>query len=308
MLSVSVVIPVYNQAALIGRALAAILRGSVTPLEVIVVNDGSNDLLDEAVDPIRRETLTPIRVVNVPHGGPGRARDVGWREALGGVVAFTDADAEPDPDWIQSAMEGFDADSIGAIEGKVVSSGVPRIFTHQVKNLTGGRFMTANMFYRRDVIEQVGGFKSRYREDSDLAFSVLEAGYTIKFIADSVVFHPPREERWSFYFEKANRKRFEALLFKNHPQVAPLYIPRVQPTELLIIGGEILSVLAIFLGAWSLTAGLVLLLIGLPKRIAAWLDGRQYSGREYLIVWAMTLVLVPVEAYYHWSGRLRPPH
>lgn len=308
MLSVSVVIPVYNQASLIGRTLVCILKGSVAPLEIIVVNDGSKDRLDEAVDPIRREALTPVRVVNVPHGGPGRARDAGWRQALGDVVAFTDADAEPDLDWIQSAIQGFNADDIGAVEGKVVSSGVPRVFTHQVKNLTGGRFMTANMFYRREVIERVGGFKSRYREDSDLAFSVLEAGYTIKFVADSVVFHPPREERWSFYFEKANRKRFEALLFKNHPQVAPLYIPRVQPTELLVVGGELLSVLAIFLGTWSLTAGLVLLLVGLPKRIAAWLDGRQYSGREYLMVWAMTLILVPVEAYYHWWGRLRPPH
>lgn len=307
MLSVSVVIPVYNQAGLIGRTIEAVLVGTVAPAEIIVVNDGSSDSPRQAVEKAARQTPVKIRVLDMPHGGPGRARDAGWRSASGDVVAFTDADAVPDPAWIGEALKAFSSDEIGAVEGKVATSGVPRIFTHQVKNLSGGRFMTANMFYRREVIDEVGGFKSRYREDSDLAFSVLEAGYKIEFAPDSVVMHPPREERWTFYFEKANRKRFEALLFRNHPAVAPRYLPRFQPTELLVLGGEFLVVLALGLGVWSLVAGLALLAIGLPKRIAAWLDGRQYSGRDYLVVWALSLGLVPVEAYYHWMGVLRPP-
>jgi len=167
--------------------------------------------------------------------------------------------------------------------------------------------MTANMFYRRVVIEEVGGFKSRYREDSDLAFSVLEAGYHIPFVPESIVLHPPRMEPWSFYFRKASRKRFEAGLFRNHPTLARKFIPRFQPTELLILLGEGLSVLSIWLGLWSLVGGLLLLSLGMPKRIAAWLDGRTYGGRDYLVVWILTLALVPVEAYYHWSGVIKPP-
>lgn len=308
MLSVSVVIPVYNQADLVGRAIQAVCQGNEKPIEVIIVNDGSIDRIYEAVEREGGTGSVPVRLMDVPHGGPGRARDAGWRAAVGDVVAFTDADAVPDRDWIHTGLAGFTNEQIGAVEGAVITTGVPRVFTHQVKNLSGGRFMTANMFYRRRVINEVGGFKSRYREDSDLAFSVLEHGYEIKFVAESVVLHPPREERWNFYFEKANRKRFEALLFRNHPETAARYIPRFQPTELLIIFGELLCILAIFLGVWSLVAGLALLALGLPKRVAAWLDGRQYSGREYLAVWMMTLALVPVEAYYHWSGKLRPPH
>lgn len=307
MLSVSVVIPVYNQADLIGRTLRAVCQGRLTPQEILVVDDGSSDDLASAIASVQAETRIPIEVITVPHGGPGRARDAGWRRASGDVVAFTDADAVPDPDWLANGVAGFSSDRVGAVEGKVLTSGVPRIFTHQVKNLTGGRFMTANMIYRRQVIDAVGGFKSRYREDSDLAFSVLEHGYEIVFVPDSVVMHPPREETWRFYFEKANRKRFEALLFRNHPDMAPRYLPRFQPTELLVLAGEILALLAVVLGPWSLVAGLVLLALGLPKRIAAWLDGRQYSGRDYLLVWVLTLFLVPVEAYYHWSGVLYPP-
>lgn len=306
-LSVSVVIPVYNQAGLVNKAIRAVAQGTVAPLEIIVVDDGSCDDLAGALSHIRQEVTVPLAVYEVPHGGPGRAREVGWRRSQGDVVAFTDADAEPDPQWIAEALKGFRDETVGAVEGKVVSGGIPRIFTHQVKNLTGGRFMTANMFYRRTVIEEVGGFRSRYREDSDLAFSVLEHDYQIVFAPDAIVVHPPREERWNFYFEKANRKRFEALLFRNHPTVAPQYLPRLQPTELLVIGGEVLCVLGVALGSWSLAAGLFLLAVGLPKRISAWLDGRQFNGREYLVVWALTLALVPVEAYYHWLGIIKPP-
>ncbi len=301
------VIPVYNQADLIGRAVDAVRRGSVEPREIIIVNDGSTDGLHEAVQPLLAEGGVPVRLIDIPHGGPGRARDAGWRAASGEVVAFTDADAEPDPDWIHWGLSGFTADAIGGVEGKVVSNGTPTVFTHQVHNQFGGHFMTANMFYRRAVIEQVGGFKSRYREDSDLAFSVLEAGYEIPFVGAAQVAHPPRQERWNFYFKKANRKRFEALLFRNHPTIAPQYLPRFQPTEMLILAGELLVILGLWLGVWSLAAGLLLLALGLPKRIAAWLDGRTYGARDYLMVWVLTLGLVPVEAYYHWAGVLNPP-
>lgn len=303
----SVVIPVYNQADLIGRAVDAVRRGSVAPREIIIVNDGSTDGLHEAVKPLLAENPIPVHLIDMPHGGPGRARDAGWRAAAGEVVAFTDADAEPDQDWIHWGLRGFTTDKVGGVEGRVVSNGTPTVFTHQVHNQFGGHFMTANMFYRRSVIEQVGGFKSRYREDSDLAFSVLEAGYEIPFASAAVVAHPPRQERWNFYFKKANRKRFEALLFRNHPTIAPRYLPRFQPTEMLILAGELLVILSLWLGVWSLAAGLFLLAVGLPKRIAAWLDGRTYGARDYLIVWVLTLGLVPVEAYYHWAGVLNPP-
>ncbi len=307
-LSVSVVVPVYNQADLIGRTIAAVCENVYRPQEIIVVNDGSTDNIHESIGQALSSLGSPnVRVLDVPHGGPGLARDAGWRAAQGDVVAFTDADAIPDKEWIGAAIARFASERIGAVEGKVIAAGVPKAFTHQVKNLGGGRFMTANMFYRRSVIAEVGGFKSRYREDSDLAFSVLEKGYDIVFEPESVVSHPPREEHWNFYFKKANRKRFEALLFRNHPRTAPQYLPRFQPTELLVIGGELLCILTVVLGLWSLVAGLILLLLGLPKRIAARLDGRVYSGRDYLAIWLLTLVLVPVEAYYHWTGILKPP-
>ena len=306
--TISVVIPVYNQSNLIGRTLEALMVNSLQPQEVIIVDDGSSDNVQSVVSAFESRVPFTLRLLPVIHGGPGSARDEGWRAAEGDIVAFTDADAVPDRLWLEWGLKGFSSPRVGGVEGQVDGGDMPpKILTHQVKNLYGGRFMTANMFYRRAVIAEVGGFKSPYREDSDLAFSVLEAGYDIVFSRNARVIHPPREESWRFYFSKANRKRFEALLFRNHPQIAPQYLPRFQPTELLIIAGELMVLLSSVLDVWCLAGGLFLLVIGLPKRLADWLDGRQYSSREYLTAWLMTLVLVPVEAYHHWMGVLKPP-
>jgi hypothetical protein len=306
--TISVVIPIYNQSNLIGWTLEALMANSLQPQEVIIVDDGSSDNVQSIVTAFESRAPFTLRLLSVIHGGPGAARDAGWRAAEGEIVAFTDADAIPDRLWLEWGLKGFSSPKVGGVEGQVEGGDMPpKILTHQVKNPYGGQFMTANMFYRRSVIAKVGGFKSPYREDSDLAFSVLEAGYDIVFSRNARVIHPPREESWRFYFSKANRKRFEALLFRNHPQIAPQYLPRFQPTELLIISSELMVLLSLILGVWFLAGGLFLLAIGLPKRLADWLDGRQYSSREYLIAWLVTLVLVPVEAYHHWMGVLKPP-
>jgi GT2 family glycosyltransferase len=189
-----------------------------------------------------------------------------------------------------------------------IGAEAPTIYTHQVKNLYGGHFMTANMLYRRDVIAAVGGFRARYREDSDLAFSVLEAGYRIVFEPRAVVEHPPRRETLRFYFQKANRRRFEGLLLRRHPQVGPRYIHPLQPTDMTILLGEAACLAGAVLGSWPLVAaGLAALVVGLPKRMIAWLDGRLYGYRDYFVVLGMCLILVPVEAYYRWWGMVAPP-
>lgn len=100
MTSVSVVIPVFNQADLIGTTVQAVLAGRVQPLEILVVNDGSRDDPHAALKPIQEQAAVPVKILDIPHGGPGRARDAGWRAAQGDIIAFTDADATPHPDWL----------------------------------------------------------------------------------------------------------------------------------------------------------------------------------------------------------------
>lgn len=309
-LTVSVVIATYNQAASLTQTLAAVAAQSLKPLEVVVVDDGSTDDTPAVLAQLAHTYPLPLVVRRQANAGPGPARDWGWRAASGQLIAYTDSDALPRPDWLKAALPHFEDPTVAAVEGRVTaeSDRPPTIWTHQVKNLFGGQFMTANMIYRRSAIAAVGGFQTRHREDSDLAFSVLEHQGKIVYAPRSVVEHPPREESLAFYFRVANRRRYEGALLRRHPTVAPQYVHRYQPTGALVVAGELLVLFGLIHWGWAVTSlGLALLLVGLPKRVLAWLDGRQYSYRDYLTVLMVSLALVPVESWHRWLGMVKPP-
>ncbi len=107
--AVSVVIPLFNKADFIGRALSSTLNQSHPPLEVIVVDDGSTDAGPEIV---RGFKLDSVRLLKQPNSGPGPARNRGMREARGKYIAFLDADDEWSPDLLKTGiafLEGNDA-------------------------------------------------------------------------------------------------------------------------------------------------------------------------------------------------------
>jgi len=85
---VSVVIPAYNAAWCIDKALESVFAQSYRPMEVIVVNDGSTDATEITV----RRFGERVRLINQPNGGMSNARNTGVRNALGQWVAFLDSD------------------------------------------------------------------------------------------------------------------------------------------------------------------------------------------------------------------------
>jgi glycosyltransferase involved in cell wall biosynthesis len=86
--TVSVVIPVYNGAKLIAATLRSVLAQSVTPDEIIVVNDGSTDGTAQELQRFGNS----IRVISIPNGGVSNARNVGIEAASSDYIAFMDAD------------------------------------------------------------------------------------------------------------------------------------------------------------------------------------------------------------------------
>jgi glycosyltransferase involved in cell wall biosynthesis len=100
--TVSIVIPAYNVAALIRRALDSALAQTVPALEIIVVNDGSPDTaeLEAALLPYRER----IEYVVQENRGPAAARNAGVRRAKGEFVAFLDADDELLPHFLEDHL------------------------------------------------------------------------------------------------------------------------------------------------------------------------------------------------------------
>jgi len=86
---ISVVVPLYNKAAFVRRALDSLLAQTVQDFEVVVVDDGSSD---EGPAIVRAMTDPRIRLVTQENQGAGPARNRGVAEARSDLVAFLDAD------------------------------------------------------------------------------------------------------------------------------------------------------------------------------------------------------------------------
>src|SRR6266851_295823 len=90
-LSLSVVIPTYNRAHLISRALASAIRETKPGDEMIVIDDGSSDNTEAVV---KRFDDVRIRYVRQSNQGAGAARNRGAQEASGDLLAYLDSDDE----------------------------------------------------------------------------------------------------------------------------------------------------------------------------------------------------------------------
>src|SRR5439155_24667571 len=95
-LGISVVIPTYNRAGLVRRAVRSALDSCREDDEIMVVDDGSTD---ETAEVLREYGCRIIYVCN-PHGGAGKARNAGIDKATKPLIAFLDSDDE----WMPSSL------------------------------------------------------------------------------------------------------------------------------------------------------------------------------------------------------------
>ena len=112
----SVIIPLFNKAPYVERALRSVVSQTFADFEVIVVDDGSSDGGMQVVESFDDQR---IRLVRQENAGPGAARNRGIAEARGELVAFLDADDEWVPDYLAHAVRLLDQHS----EAAAVTSG-----------------------------------------------------------------------------------------------------------------------------------------------------------------------------------------
>jgi histidinol-phosphate phosphatase family protein len=183
-LDATIVIPTIGRPSL-HRLIAALERGDgPRPAQVIVVDDRPTPR-DLALD-----TGLTVKVLDSGGRGPAAARNVGWRAADTRWICFLDDDVLPTPTWLSGlAADLAAADARGAVgsQGRLdvprSTGGRPADDEQRTLRLATAQWITADMAYRRDVLVDVGGFDARfpraYREDSDIALRITDAGHTI---------------------------------------------------------------------------------------------------------------------------------
>ena len=221
----SVVVPTYNRSSLLARCLKSLEAQTLVRMayEVIVVDDGSEDGTPELCSMFRQHTtMNLIYERRQRRGGPAAARNVGIARGSGNIVAFIDDDCEAASDWLEQLLVPFRDPSVVGVEGKVVRHPASTPFTHFVENLRGGLFLTANIAYRRELLDSVGGFDERYphaaAEDWDLAFRILERSGIVPFRGEAVVVHAPVPIQGRYFLNRIKERRSAVILYRRFPQ------------------------------------------------------------------------------------------
>ncbi len=175
----SVVIPTWNRADLVGRALQSVLSQTLEDFEVLIVDDGSTDQtltrLADFADP-------RLRVVERPHEGVASARNAGARAARGEFLTFLDSDDEALPIWLEQLSAPFrrggtDVAVCGAhfVDGDgAASSFVPTRNKLAIDDVAP-RFWAGCAALRRQLFLSVGGFDPNleFGENTELALRLL---------------------------------------------------------------------------------------------------------------------------------------
>jgi glycosyltransferase involved in cell wall biosynthesis len=221
--------------------------------EVIVVDNGSND---DTAAIAERSPARPVVLRRARGEGPAAARNAGVERAAGKVLAFTDADCEPEPEWLAAGMAALGEADLA--QGKVVPAGAVGEFDRTVRVLAeSGLYETANLFLRRGLFEDLGGFENlvaggdvAFGEDVLFGWKAKRAGARTTFAPDAVVRHAVFPRSPAGYVEERVRLRFFPLLARRVPELrrrgffARIFLSRRTAAFDLALAGAVGAVLA----------------------------------------------------------------
>jgi glycosyltransferase involved in cell wall biosynthesis len=199
---VSVVIPTHNRPARLERLLASLRSQTLrrAEFEVVVVDDGSDPAVGQLLAAERRRGGLTLKTLRQPWPqGPAAARNAGWRAAGAPLVAFTDDDCLPVPEWLAGLLAAHRAHPGAIVQGVTqpdpteLASAGPMSHSVRVEQL-GPQYETCNILYPRSVLIAVGGFDETLgpgptAEDTDLAWRAIKAGSRTVLAPAAVVHH-----------------------------------------------------------------------------------------------------------------------
>lgn len=254
---VSIIIPLPRFNDYIREAIPYYERLNYPEFEIIILPDTE-----------QKEVLSdklPIRVIPSGAVGPAEKRDLGAKQAKGSILAFTDDDAFPDPNWLMNAIPYFQDKTVAAIGGPAVTPPNEGFWQKISGNVYASVFMSGsyrkryvrtgvchedfdlpsvNLITRRDVFESIGGFDSTFYpgEDTKFCLEIKKLGHKIIYNPDVLVYHHRRPLFPNHFKQIANYALHRGFFVKVYPETSrkPAYFA---PSVFLVAftGGLLLS-------------------------------------------------------------------
>ena len=231
----SVIVPAYNEAAVIQSCLKSILASDYRAFEVIVVDDGSKDNTTALAQSISDRRLHIVRKTN---GGKASALNHAIGLARAKIVIAIDADTVFLPNTLTQLMRHFQDTKVGAVSGNTRIANRHKLLTKlqsleyvvgfNLDRRMGDLFDCITVVpgaigaFRTSVLHEVGGFTyDTLAEDTDLTLSIKERGYRIVYDATAVAYTEApstinellkQRFRWTFGTMQATWKHRKTIL------------------------------------------------------------------------------------------------
>lgn len=204
---ISVAIPTFNRKEKLKCALEPLFNQTYpkNKYEIIVVDDGSTDGINDLLKHFQKK-FSNLIYLKQNHRGPAAARNLGIKKSTGEIIFFTDDDCIVPRNWIEKFVRVYQKyPGVAGVGGYLEAdeytlktnifaryeSYIARIAYRTDRGEYLGGFEcpaggTANISYRKNILEEVGGFDETYPvaagEDADLKLRICLKGYKLAYV------------------------------------------------------------------------------------------------------------------------------
>ena len=224
--SASVIVPAYDAAPTIALCIESLKRLNYPDYEIMVIDDGSTDSTASIAESAGVQTL------RLPHRGLAAARNAGLAAARGRIVAFIDADAEADSDWLYHLAEAITRREAAAAGGQnfapkrtstlaAAIAAAPgqaqevRLGDQDLAQICGCNMAVDKAKLNNRVLFDCAFTKAG--DDVDFSWRLRDAEMTLAYAPGAIVFHERRTTIGAYLKQQRGYGRAEGLLFRKYP-------------------------------------------------------------------------------------------
>jgi glycosyltransferase involved in cell wall biosynthesis len=227
---VSVIIPCFNHGAFIDEAVDSVLRQTYRDVEIIIVDDGSDD--GKTREKLQAYERPSVRVIFTSNEGASAARNTAIAHANGEYILPLDADDRIHETYIEKAVCVMDGES----DLGIVYCGA-ELFGEQtglwdLPEYSFERILLQNMIFcsalmRKNDIEQVGGYNvnTTRGEDWDLSLSLIGLGRKVCKIPESLFFYRIKLGSRTYKMTNEDRVTMHLKMMENHKELYSQNLP-----------------------------------------------------------------------------------
>lgn len=224
---ISVIVPVLNAENIIEKCIQSLLDLDYPKSrhEIIIVDNNSTDNTRLIIEKY------PVKLLLETKKSSYIARNTGIRASKGEILVFTDSDCIVDKNWLTNIIKKFDDPKVGGIGGKLVGYSPKTIVekyltatsyfnAEATANLAKPYFVTANVAYKRSIMEEISLFDESFTSwgDADLSYRIVGQGYKIVYEPEAVVYHKHRSSLKDLFFQNLKNGRGRVKLYKKHSE------------------------------------------------------------------------------------------